>query len=178
MHVQTLRLKDLLLIQPSVFPDERGFFLESYRRDFYAAAGISIEFVQDNASFSKKHVLRGLHYQETPGQAKLVSVVHGRIWDVAVDIRTNSHTFGQWEAVELNDENHHQLFIPVGFAHGYCVLSDRAHVQYKVSATYNGAAERTIRFDDPAIGIRWPIQNPIISERDKMGMSLGQRFVR
>ncbi len=171
MHVQTLRLKDLLLIQPRVFADERGFFFESYQRALFASAGVNVEFVQDNVSFSKKNVIRGLHYQETPGQAKLVSVMQGRIWDVAVDIRPSSLTFGQWEAVELNDENHHQLFLPVGFAHGFCVLSEEAHVQYKVSALYDPATERTISWNDPAIGVRWPIHHPIISLRDRQGIS-------
>ena len=169
MQVQSLRLKGLLLIQPQVFGDERGYFFESYRHDRYVAAGIDCPFVQDNSSFSKKDVLRGLHYQELPGQAKLISVVKGSIWDVAVDIRPDSLTYCQWFGVELNDQNHFQFFIPIGFAHGYCVLSDSACVHYKVSAEYDSATERTIRWDDPMIGVNWPIAHPILSERDLQG---------
>jgi dTDP-4-dehydrorhamnose 3,5-epimerase len=110
--------------------------------------------------------IRGLHYQSHPGQAKLVSCIQGKIWDVAVDIRIDSPTFGQWEAVVLDDQDRHQLFIPVGFAHGFCVLSQEALVQYKVSSIYDAKAERSIRWNDPVIGIDWPVQNPILSERD------------
>ena len=168
MQVLELSLKGLLVLQAQIFRDERGLFFESYRQSRYAEAGIDIEFTQDNISFSKKNTLRGLHYQETPGQAKLVTVVHGSIWDVAVDIRPGSPTYGQWAGVELNDENFKQFFIPVGFAHGYCVLSDFARVQYKVSAPFDAATERTIAWNDPGLAVDWPVKNPILSSRDRL----------
>jgi dTDP-4-dehydrorhamnose 3,5-epimerase len=135
--------------------------------------------MQESTSlFPKKKALRGLHYQETPGQAKLVTVVQGSIWDVAVDIRPNSSTYGKWAAVELSDENFKQLFIPVGFAHGYQVLSDFARVQYKVSAAFDPDTERTIAWNDPDIGIQWPLMNPILSPRDRTAMPLRQKVGR
>ncbi len=167
MEAIPLRLDGLLLVKPRCFEDARGYFFETYRKDAYERLGISTPFVQDNAAFSKKGVIRGLHYQKTPGQAKLVTAISGAIWDVAVDIRPNSATYGQWEAVELSDENHWQLFIPVGFAHGYCTLSESACVSYKVSAPYDPATECTIRWDDPSFAIPWPSKSPILSERDR-----------
>ena len=152
-----MRLSGLALISPKVFPDERGYFFESYR----AHLGT---FPQDNVAFSKKNVLRGLHYSS---QAKLVSCLQGMIWDVAVDIRPDSPTFGEWEAVVLDDVSHQQFFIPVGFAHGYCVLSDTALVHYKVSALFDPKTEMSIRWNDPDLAIVWPIENPILSLRDK-----------
>lgn len=160
------------MIQPKVFKDERGFFCESYRRNRYADAGIDLEFVQDNIAFSKKNTLRGLHYQERPGQAKLVSVSGGSIWDVAVDVRPDSPTYGEWEAVELSDDNFKQFFIPVGFAHGYLVLSDTARVHYKVSSPYDPAEERSILWNDPTLAIDWPVLKPILSERDQKAKAL------
>ena len=171
MEIVPLRLSGLLLVKPRCFADARGYFFETWRQSAYERAGISTPFVQDNAAFSKQGVVRGLHYQETPGQAKLVTALSGRIWDVAVDIRKDSPMYGKWEAVELSEENHWQLFIPVGFAHGYCTLSD-AQVSYKVSAPYDPAEERTIRWDDPTIAIPWPFKSPIVSERDKEGALL------
>ncbi len=165
MQVKTLRLAGLKLILPQVFSDERGFFFESYQEDRYLQEGIG-PFVQDNVSFSHKNTIRGLHFQSHPGQAKLVSCLQGEIWDVALDIRLGSPTFLQWEAVLLNDQNRHQFYIPVGFAHGFCVLSEVAHVQYKVSTNYNPDTEKTIRWNDPEIAIAWPTQNPILSPRD------------
>lgn len=178
MNVQSLPLNGLLVIQAQVFRDERGLFFENYRQPRYAEAGIDIEFVQDNISFSKKNTLRGLHYQQSPGQAKLVSVVQGSIWDVAVDIRPDSSTFGKWVGVELNDENFKQLFIPVGFAHGYHVLSDFARVQYKVSSVFDPATERTIAWNDPDLAIEWPLKNPILSERDRLAPQLREKVQR
>ena len=162
-----LRLQGLQKIIPTVFHDERGCFLESYRENLAATAGI--HFVQDNTVVSKQGVVRGLHFQQHPGQTKLVYCSFGTIWDVAVDIRPDSLTYCQWFGVELNDQNHFQFFIPIGFAHGYCVLSDSACVHYKVSAEYDSATERTIRWDDPMIGVNWPIAHPILSERDLQG---------
>jgi dTDP-4-dehydrorhamnose 3,5-epimerase len=175
MKTQSLPLDGLLVIQPQVFRDVRGLFFESYRQSRYAEVGIGIEFTQDNISFSKKNTLRGLHYQDSPGQAKLVSVVQGSIWDVAVDIRPDSPTFGKWAAVELNDENFKQFFIPLGFAHGYCVLSDFARVQYKASADFDPAAERTIVWNDPDFAIDWPVINPILSDRDRLARPLMEK---
>lgn len=154
-------------ISLTTFADERGFFSESYRKPLYQEKGIDASFVQDNHSFSKKGTIRGMHFQTVPGQAKLVSVLVGVIYDVFVDIRPHSPTFGKWGARELDAQKGEQLYIPVGFAHGFAVLSDGAHVLYKVSSVYNSETEKTFRFDDPDVGIKWPVDNPIISERDK-----------
>lgn len=167
MTIEPTRLLGLKLVRPRIFHDERGFFLESYRQPLYVDGGIDCPFIQDNFSFSKKGVLRGLHYQSHPGQAKLISVAHGKIWDVAVDLRPSSPTFGEWEGVYLDDETHCQFFIPVGFAHGYCILSDTARVQYKVSTLFDPKTECSLRWNDPDLNIDWPIQNPILSERDQ-----------
>src|SRR5262249_26316748 len=146
----------------NVLDDERGFFKECYRKNRYADYGIECEFVQDNLSFSKAGVIRGLHYQSEPGQAKLVSVLQGKIFDVAVDIRPDSPYFGKWEGVYLDANQHEQLYIPIGFAHGFCVVSpEGAHVHYKVSSIYNAATEKTIRFDDPHVKIEWPTLKPV-----------------
>lgn len=163
----TLTLEGLRLIRPKVFEDERGFFLESFREPLYQAQGITCSFVQDNHSYSKKGTIRGMHFQRAPGQAKLIRVGVGRIYDVVVDIRPNSPTFGKWEGVYLDGEKHEQLFIPVGFAHGFCVVSDEAHVFYKVSTLYDTNEEMTFRFDDPDVAIEWPEPSPIVSLRDQ-----------
>lgn len=166
MEVIDLRLEGLKLIKPKVFKDHRGFFLETFQQSAYQKAGIACSFVQDNHSFSQKGCIRGMHFQSFPGQAKLVRVAVGKIYDVAVDIRPHSPTYGQWEAVILDDESHHQLFIPVGFAHGFCVLSDEAHVLYKVSTPYDAKFEKGFRWNDPTVNIQWPVEHPIVSERD------------
>ncbi len=176
MEVVELHLKGLKLIKPKVFKDTRGFFLETYNQTTYHAAGIIEEFVQDNHSFSKKGTIRGMHFQSTPGQAKLIRVPIGTIFDVAVDIRPQSPTFKQWQGVILNGEEHHQLFIPIGFAHGFCVLSDEAHVIYKVSSLYDPKTEVGFRWNDPSIGIEWPIDPPITSERDQHSPTFGELF--
>ena len=162
-------LPGLILIKPRVFTDPRGFFIESYHQERYAAAGIDVRFVQDNHSGSKQDTLRGLHYQSHPGQAKLVRAATGRIFDVCVDIRPDSPTFGKWHGVYLDAVQHHQLYIPIGFAHGFCVLSDVAEVLYKVSNPYDGATECTIAWNDPDIGVEWPVAAPILSARDEKG---------
>ncbi len=167
MQVMDLSLSGLKLVVPKVFRDARGFFFESFQQSIYQNQGIGVPFVQDNASFSKRGTIRALHYQSSPGQAKLISCVQGKIWDVAVDIRPESSTFGKWLAVELDDEAHHQLFIPAGFAHGYCVLSETALVHYKVSTVYNPKTECSIRWNDPDLKISWPCENPILSDRDQ-----------
>ncbi len=176
MKIDALHLKGLKLIAPQVWHDARGFFFESYQSQRYAEGEILSPFVQDNCSFSTKNVLRGLHFQSEPGQAKLVLCLRGRIWDVAVDIRPDSSTFGQWEAQTLDDLLHHQLFIPAGFAHGFCVLSDEALVQYKVSSHYNPETERAIRWNDPDLAIAWPIQNPLLCERDQQAPFFKERI--
>lgn len=167
MRITESELKGVKLITPTVFNDERGFFLESYRRPLYSSFGIDCEFVQDNHSFSKKGTLRGMHFQEVPGQAKLISVLQGEIFDVAVDIRKSSPNFGKWVGVTLSADSHQQLFIPAGFGHGFCVLSETAHVCYKVSSVYDPTQEREFRYDDPAIGIVWPVTEPILSLKDR-----------
>lgn len=174
MFITCLSLADLLLIEPRVFRDARGVFWESYRRSHYVASGIDVEFVQDNVSISRKNTVRGLHYQGA--QAKLVSVLSGAILDVAVDIREDSKTFGKHVAIELNDRNRRQLFIPDGFAHGFCVLSKSAIVQYKVSAVYNPEKEGAIRWNDPFLNIAWPVSDPILSERDRSSPFFHERF--
>jgi dTDP-4-dehydrorhamnose 3,5-epimerase len=173
-----LELSGLLLIRPKVFRDERGWFLETFEEARYREIGVSERFVQDNHSRSTKGTLRGLHYQGIPGQAKLVRASVGRILDVAVDIRPDSPTFGKWVGVELSAENHEQLFVPIGFAHGFCVLSDVAEVQYKVSAPYDAKEERTIAWNDPDIGVLWPVESPVLSARDCAGESLAAYLKR
>lgn len=176
-ELKELSLKGLKLIQPKVFGDERGKFYEGYRKPFYAMLGIDCTFVQDNFSFSKKNTIRGMHFQSIPGQAKLVSVILGKILDVVVDIRPDSPTFGKSEQVILDDSLHQQLFIPVGFAHGFAVLSDTAIVTYKVSSLYDPKFEKSFRYDDPDINIHWPIKQPIVSERDRSAPSFKQALI-
>jgi dTDP-4-dehydrorhamnose 3,5-epimerase len=173
MEVIDLGLSGLKLLKPRVFQDDRGFFFESYRKDRYAEAGIDCEFVQENHSQSVKGTLRGLHYQSGSGQAKLLWVASGRIFDVAVDIRPESPTFGEWRGSVLDAEHHLQIFVPAGFAHGFCVLSDVCGVVYQSSAVYDHTKERTLRWDDPTVGVNWPVSNPILSTRDR---TLGESF--
>jgi dTDP-4-dehydrorhamnose 3,5-epimerase len=161
------KISDLVLLKAAAHSDERGFLLESFREDAWREAGIETGFVQDNHSRSSKGILRGLHFQTSPGQAKLVRCVRGAIWDVAVDLRRSSPTYRRWEGFELSDENHRQLFVPVGFAHGFCVLSDVADVAYKLSSYYDPQTEAGIRWDDPDVGIDWPVSEPSLSERDR-----------
>lgn len=169
MKITELSLSGLKLVQPDVFRDERGFLLESYNEKRYQASGIDSRFVQDNHSSSVMGTLRGIHYQSVPGQDKLVRVVKGRIFDVAVDLRPESTTFGKWQGIYLDAEQHLQLFIPRGFGHGFCVVSDRAEVLYKLSSFYDPRHECTVRWDDPDLGIGWPVADPIVSERDRDG---------
>jgi dTDP-4-dehydrorhamnose 3,5-epimerase len=168
MQVETTGLPGVLVLTPRVFEDERGFFLESYNQETLRSHGIDTLFVQDNHSKSARGTLRGLHFQLPPAcQVKLVRVVSGAIWDVAVDIRAGSPTFGQWAGVELSAENFRQLLIPCGFAHGFCVLSDEAEVLYKASHVYSPAHERGIVWNDPDLRVAWPVTNPLLSERDQ-----------
>jgi len=161
------RLEGLVLVEPAVFPDSRGFFLETYRRDDYRELGIDVEFVQDNHSRSQRGAIRAFHFQLEPGQAKLVRAARGTVYDVAIDLRRDSPTYRQHEAFELSDSNNRQLFVPVGFAHGFCVTSDMADVTYKVSNYYDAASERGIAFDDPELGVEWPVDEPLVSDRDR-----------
>jgi dTDP-4-dehydrorhamnose 3,5-epimerase len=161
------RIDGLVLIEPHVITDDRGFFFETFRASEYAELGVDVPFVQDNHSRSVRGTVRALHFQLEPGQAKLVRAARGSIWDVAVDLRRDSPTYGRYEAFELTDSNARQIFVPVGFAHGFCVTSETADVTYKVSSYYDGATERGIAFDDPAIGIPWPVDEPLVSERDR-----------
>jgi dTDP-4-dehydrorhamnose 3,5-epimerase len=170
------RLSGPLLLEPEIYRDERGFFLETYNRVRYAKVGIPVDFVQDTHSRSVRSTLRGLHFQVDPGQAKLVRVARGAIWDVVVDIRRTSATFGQWEAFELDDERQRQLYVPIGFAHGFCVMSDVADVSYKVSTYYDSAKERGIAWDDPSIGVEWPLREPLLSSRDRANPRLDEVF--
>lgn len=166
MNVRTTPLDGVLLIAPRVFGDARGFFLETFQAERYAEAGIPDPFVQDNHSRSARGVLRGLHYQIERPQGKLVMVTKGAVFDVVVDIRKGSPTFGQWFGAELNDENHHQLYVPPGFAHGFCVLSDQADFLYKCTEYYAPDLERSIIWNDPDIAVAWPLEAPSLSARD------------
>jgi dTDP-4-dehydrorhamnose 3,5-epimerase len=172
VQVRRLDIDGPLLILPTVFGDERGFFLESWQQQRYAEAGIDCEFVQDNHSLSRRGTVRGLHYQRGPGQDKLVRVARGRILDVVVDIRPGSTTFGRWIAEELDSTDHRQLFVPAGFAHGFQVLSEEAEVLYKVSTPYDAALEAGIQWDDPDLGIPWPLSDVTVSDRDRSAPSL------
>jgi dTDP-4-dehydrorhamnose 3,5-epimerase len=160
-------IPEILIIEPDVFRDDRGYFLGNYHGKRYRGQGLPVKFVQDNISFSKRRVLRGLHYQLGRPQGKLVCVFRGEILDVAVDIRKGSSTFGQWVGLTLSSESCRQVYIPEGFAHGFCVLSDGALFAYKCTDYYVSAEERGIRWDDPSLGIDWPISNPILSDKDK-----------
>jgi dTDP-4-dehydrorhamnose 3,5-epimerase len=168
------KLDGVVLLEPEVYGDDRGFLLESFNRAQWSELGIDVEFVQDNHSRSGANILRGLHFQTTPGQAKLVRCGRGRIWDVAVDLRRGSPTYGQWEGHELDDVDHHQLLVPVGFAHGFCVLSEVADVLYKVSSYYDPETESGIAWDDPDVAIDWPISEPQLSERDRNAPRLAE----
>ena len=166
LRVDKCALPEVLLISPRVFGDDRGFFLETYSERDFAAAGITARFVQDNHSRSQRGVLRGLHYQLEQPKGKLVRVARGKIFDVAADIRSGSPSFGKWVGVVLDDEKNQALWIPPGFAHGFCVLSDFADVAYKATDFYSPSDERGIRWDDPLLGISWPVAEPVLSEKD------------
>ncbi len=167
MKVTSTRLSGLLLIEPDVFTDLRGFLFESFHDKRYREAGVDATFVQDNESRSHRWVLRGLHFQHDYPQGKLVWVLRGEVYDVAVDIRHGSPTFGQWEGVVLDDKRHCQIYIPVGFAHGFCVLSEEADLAYKFTDYYHPEDQRGIAWDDPDIGIDWPRSEPHLSEKDR-----------
>ena len=172
MKVEAAKIPGLLIIEPTVPGDDRGFFLESYSRDRYAEAGLPSEFVQDNVSLSAKGILRGLHLQHPNDQGKLCFVLEGEVFDVAVDVRVGSPTFGRWEGVMLSSENKRQLYIPPGFAHGFCVISERAMFSYKCTDFYDGPSEIGIAWNDPDIAIAWPIQSPLLSTKDQQNLPL------
>jgi dTDP-4-dehydrorhamnose 3,5-epimerase len=167
-------LEGPVLVEPDVFGDQRGFLVETYSAPAWRELGIDVDFVQDNHSRSSGGILRGLHFQTRPGQAKLVRCVRGHIWDVAVDLRRGSPTYGRWEGHELDDRDHRQLYVPVGFAHGFCVLSDEADVAYKLSSLYDPETEAGIAWNDPDVGVEWPISDPRLSERDRKAPRLAE----
>ena len=172
MKITNTKIEGLLIIEPRFFPDKRGFFMETYHQKRYSEAGIDIRFVQDNLSHSIKGTLRGLHYQIKHTQAKFVQVIRGIVFDVAVDIRRGSPTFGNWTGVYLTDENKRQVFIPEGCAHGFCVMSETADIIYKCTDFYSPEDERGILWSDPEIGIDWPVTDPVLSEKDSRNPSL------
>lgn len=175
MQILPTELDGTLLIEPSVFSDERGFFVETFRDEAWTAAGVGGPFVQDNHSRSRRGTLRGMHFQLDPGQAKLVRCARGSIVDIVVDLRRDSPTFGKWEAHELDDKRMHQLYVPIGFAHGFCVTSEVADVAYKCSSYYDAVTEAGIAYDDPEIGIRWPSGiELVVSERDRTAPRLAE----
>jgi dTDP-4-dehydrorhamnose 3,5-epimerase len=175
VQVQELSIPGALLVQPTVHGDERGFFCETYREPDWSAHGIPATWAQDNHSRSRQGVLRGMHFAVGAGQAKLVRCARGRILDVVVDLRAGSPTFGQWASAELSDENMHQLFVPIGLAHGFVVLSEVADVTYKCTSVYDPAVERGIAYDDDAIGIRWPQGlDLLVSDRDAQAPCLAE----
>ncbi|MDB4971665.1 MAG: dTDP-4-dehydrorhamnose 3,5-epimerase [Myxococcaceae bacterium] len=174
MEVIPQELPEVLLIKPQVFGDERGYFIETFHRERYAQAGVALPFVQDNLSRSRHGTLRGLHLQEPHGQGKLVSVVEGEVFDVAVDVRIGSPTYGRWIGALLSDKNHHQLWVPPGFAHGFCVTSENALFSYKCTDLYHPEAELGIAFDDPDLAIAWPVSAPLVGAKDKANLTLAK----
>ena len=168
------KLEGVVLLEPTVHGDARGFMVETYRRDLWAEHGVEVEFVQHNHSRSSEGTLRGLHFQTEPGQAKLIRCARGAILDVAVDLRRGSPTFGRWEGHVLDDERHRQLFVPVGFGHGFAVASEVADVTYLLSSFYDPATESGIAWDDPDIGVEWGVEEPLLSDRDRAAPRLAE----
>ena len=167
MEFKATEIPEVIVVQPDVFQDQRGFFIESYNARKYEEGGIKVRFIQDNHSSSCRGTLRGLHAQNRRPQSKLLRVVKGEVFDVAVDVRRGSPTFKKWVGVRLSAENFRQIFIPSGFLHGFCVLSEEAEIEYKCDEFYDPGGEIGVRWDDPSIGVEWPVQNPILSERDR-----------
>ena len=168
MKVEKTRIDDVWIFKPSVFEDERGLFIETFKRSEFKEVGIEEDFVQDSYSRTCKNVLRGLHYQNNPkAMGKLITCIHGKVFDVAVDIRKGSPTFGKWVGVELSEKNRHIVYIPPGFAHGFVALSERADLLYKMTEEYSKEHDRGILWNDPDINIQWPVKEPLLSEKDK-----------
>jgi dTDP-4-dehydrorhamnose 3,5-epimerase len=174
MKVTRLEIPEVLLVEPKVFGDARGYFVETYQAERYAEAGIGERFVQDNMSRSSRGTLRGLHLQNPESQGKLVSVVEGEVFDVAVDVRVGSPTFGKWVSAILSSRDHRQMYIPPGFAHGFCVTSDQALFTYKCTQLYRPQHEIGVMWNDPVLGIPWPVTPPIISDKDQRFLPLAQ----
>ena len=172
MRVLTCDLEGLLIIEPDVHGDARGFFMETWNRRSYGEAGLGLDFVQDNLSFSRRGILRGLHFQNPKPQGKLIQVLQGEVYDVAVDIRRTSPTFGKWHGLTLSSDNKRQFYLPSGFAHGFVVVSDTALFHYKCTEFYSPKDEMAIRWDDPGLGIPWPVQQPLVSEKDSRAPAL------
>lgn len=172
MRIESTHLHDIVVIVPNVYEDDRGYFMETFREDQFRELGLPTNFVQDNHSFSRKGVIRGLHFQWNPPMGKLMRVTRGGAFLVAVDVRPGSPTVGQWFGIEVSDENKRQVWAPAGFARGFCALTDQVHVQYKCTGIYNSKAESAVRWDDSEIGIKWPLQDAIISAKDKNARSL------
>ncbi len=172
MNFRETALPGVILVEPDVYQDDRGFFVESYHREKYRAGGIDVGFVQDNHSCSRRGVLRGLHMQHRRPQAKLVRIIEGEVFDVVVDVREGSPTFRRFVTFELSAENFRQVFIPAGYAHGLTILSDRAQVEYKVSDFYDAGGELTVMWNEPGLAIPWPVWDPILSAKDRAGLSL------
>ena len=172
MEVIAQELPEVLLLKPQVFGDERGYFIETFHSERYRQAGLRLPFVQDNLSRSRHGTLRGLHLQQPHAQGKLVSVLEGEVFDVAVDVRIGSPTFGRWVGVSLSDKNHHQLYVPPGFAHGFCVTSENALFAYKCTDLYHPECEVGIAYDDPKLAIAWPIAAPLVGGKDKQNLPL------
>ena len=177
MRVEPTSVPGVMIIEPRVFTDARGFFMETYHRARFTEAGLAHEFVQDNQSHSVRGTLRGLHYQIQHPQGKLIRVVRGEVFDVAVDLRRSRPTFGRWIGVYLSEENKRQLYVPPGFAHGFCVVSDEADFFYKCTDYYHPEFERTVLWNDPDLGIDWPVREPVVSEKDRRGSPLAEAEV-
>ena len=174
MKVSQTELTGVLIVEPDVFGDSRGFFMESWNQRRYGEQGVPTEFVQDNLSRSGKGILRGLHFQNPNPQGKLVSVLDGEVYDVAVDLRRESKTFGKWWGTTLSSVDKRQLYLPPGFAHGFCVLSESCLFHYKCTGYYDPKSEITLLWNDPEIGIQWPIEAPVLSEKDRKGLKLSE----
>jgi dTDP-4-dehydrorhamnose 3,5-epimerase len=177
-NLEQTGIRDLVVITPDSFQDERGFFTETYRKDKFSQLGLDMEFVQDNHSRSAKNVLRGLHFQWEPPMGKLMRVTFGSAYLVAVDIRLGSPTFGKWFGIEASVENRKQVYAPAGFARGFCVLSEYAEIQYKCTGIYSNKAEAGILWNDPAIDVQWPVEQPILSKKDEVAQTLDQWLQR
>lgn len=172
MKISQCDIPGLLIIEPKVFGDARGYFMETWSRARYGQAGLPADFVQDNISFSRRGILRGLHFQNPNPQGKLLQVLQGEVYDVAVDLRRSSSTFGKWHGLTLSSENRLQFYIPPGFAHGFAVMSETALFHYKCTESYSPQDEVTLKWDDPEVGVKWPVAEPLLSEKDKGGRLL------